>query len=212
MLKEVTGFDPQVVVVDPLNSFVTVGNEDDVKLMLLRLVDALKLRQTTGFFTSLTAGGDGLEGTDIAISSLIDTWLLVRDLESGGERNRGLYVLKSRGMPHSNQIREFTITGQGIELCEPYNGPAGALTGSARLAQEAQERAALVLREQEIRRKQGELSRRRAAMEAQIGALREEFAALETETQTLIGQARASEDLLLQDRRAMAHSRMSEAT
>ena len=211
MLRQIAAFDPQVVVVDPLNSFVTVGNEDDVKLMLLRLVDALKQRLTTGFFTSLTAGGDGLEGTDIAISSLIDTWLLVRDLESGGERNRGLYVLKSRGMPHSNQIREFTITGHGIELCEPYNGPAGALTGSARLAREAQERAARVLREQEIRRKQDELGRRRAAMEAQISALRDEFAALETETQTLIGQARASEDLLLQDRRAMAHSRMSEA-
>jgi circadian clock protein KaiC len=212
MLRQIAAFDPQVVVVDPLNSFVTVGNEDDVKLMLLRLVDALKQRQTTGFFTSLTAGGDGLEGTDIAISSLIDTWLLVRDLESGGERNRGLYVLKSRGMPHSNQIREFTITAQGIELREPYNGPAGALTGSARLAQEAQERAARVLREQEIHRKQDELGRRRAAMDAQISALRDEFAALEAETQTQIGQARASEDLLLLDRRAMAHSRMSEAT
>jgi circadian clock protein KaiC len=211
MLNQIASFDPQVVVVDPLNSFVTVGNEDDVKLMLLRLVDSLKQRQTTGFFTSLTAGTDGLEGTDIAVSSLIDTWLLVRDLENGGERNRGLYVLKSRGMPHSNQIREFTITRQGIELCEPYNGPAGVLTGSARLAQEAQERAAQVLREQGINRMQNELGRRRAAMEAQIGALRDEFAALETETQMQIGQARSSEALLMQDRRAMAHSRMAEA-
>jgi circadian clock protein KaiC len=113
MLKQIAAFEPQVVVVDPLNSFVTVGNEDDVKMMLLRLVDALKLRQITAFFTSLTAGGGALEQTDVAISSLIDTWLLVRDMESGGERNRGLYILKSRGMPHSNQIREFLLTGQG---------------------------------------------------------------------------------------------------
>jgi circadian clock protein KaiC len=212
MLNQIASFDPQVVVVDPLNSFVTVGNEDDVKLMLLRLVDTLKQRQTTGFFTSLTAAGsDGLEGTDIAVSSLIDTWLLVRDLESGGERNRGLYVLKSRGMPHSNQIREFTITRHGIELCEPYNGPSGVLTGSARLAQAAQERAAQVLREQDIHRMQNELGRRRAAMEARIDALRHEFEALETDTQMQIGQARASEALLVQDRRAMAHSRMADA-
>ena len=211
MLKQIAAFDPQVVVVDPLNSFVTVGNEDDVKLMLLRLVDTLKQRQTTGFFTSLTAGGDGLERTEIAVSSLVDTWLLVRDIDSGGERNRGLYILKSRGMPHSNQIREFTITRRGIELRDAYNGPAGALTGSARLAQEAHERAAQVLREQEVRRQQDELGRRRETLEVQIANMRDEFAAVETETLTLIAQARTSEATLLQDRRAMAHSRMSQA-
>jgi len=211
MLKQIAAFDPQVVVVDPLNSFVTVGNEDDVKLMLLRLVDTLKDRQTTGFFTSLTAGGDGLERTDIAVSSLIDTWLLVRDIENGGERNRGLYILKSRGMPHSNQIREFAITSHGIALRDAYSGPGGVLTGSARLAQEAQELATQVLREQEIRRQQDELGRRRGMMEAQICTMREEFAAMEKETRTLIAQSRTSEALLLQDRRAMAQSRMSEA-
>lgn len=211
MLAQIVAFDPQVVVVDPLNSFVTTGNADDVKLMLLRLIDTLKQRQTTAFFTSLTAGGEGLERTDTAISSLIDTWLLVRDIESGGERNRGLYILKSRGMPHSNQVREFTITHDGIALREPYNGPQGALTGSARLAQEAREQADQVLREEEVRRKQEELSRRRAAMEAQITAMREDFAALEAETQTLVVQARTREEQLLQDRRAMARSRKSEA-
>jgi circadian clock protein KaiC len=210
MLKEIAEFEPQVVVVDPLNSFVTVGNEAEVKLMLLRLVDALKLRQITGFFTSLTAGGTVAEHTDVAISSLIDTWLLVRELEAGGERNRGLYVLKSRGMPHSNQIREFSLTSKGVMLRDAYTGPAGVLTGSARLAQEAQERAEQVLAEQAIRRREDDLKRRRAAMEAQVEAIRAEFAAQEAEALTLIDQSRASQDLLAQDRRAMAKSRKAE--
>jgi len=211
MLKEITKFDPQVVVVDPLNSFVTVGNENDVKMMMLRLVDALKRRQITGFFTSLTSGGGALERTDIAISSLIDTWLLVRDMESGGERNRGLYILKSRGMAHSNQIREFSLTRQGIELRDAYIGSAGVLTGSARLAQEAQELAVQLRREQEISRKQDELASQRAAMEAQIVAIRAEFAAKEVAALAQIDQAQVSEKLLTQDRRDMAQSRMVEA-
>jgi circadian clock protein KaiC len=211
MLKEIERFDPQVVVIDPLNSFVTVGNEDDVKMMLLRLVDALKIREITGFFTSLTSGGGAMEQTDIAISSLIDTWLLVRDMESGGERNRGLYILKARGMAHSNQIREFSLTNQGIGLREAYVGPAGVMTGSARLAQEAQELATQVRSDHELRRKRDELTRRRAAMEAQVSALRAEFAAQEAAALALIEEAQASEELLVQDRRDMAHSRMAES-
>jgi circadian clock protein KaiC len=212
MLKEIGRYQPALVVVDPLNSFVTVGNEDDVKMMLLRLVDALKLRQITAFFTSLTSGGSALEQTDVAISSLIDTWLLVRDMESGGERNRGLYILKSRGMPHSNQIREFSLTSQGIQLRDAYLGPAGVLTGSARLAQEAQERAAQTRTAQDIARKQVELARKQAAMEAQIAAIRAEFAAQESAALSLIDQARASEERLSQDRMDMAHSRKAEPT
>ncbi len=211
MLKQIARFDPQVVVVDPLNGFVTVGNEDDVKMMLLRLMDALKLRQITAFFTSLTSGAGSLEQTDIAISSLIDTWLLVRDMESGGERNRGLYILKSRGMPHSNQIREFLLTCHGIELREAYIGPAGVLTGSARLAQEARELSTKVVRDLDIQRKQDELSHKRTGMDAQIAAIRADFAAQETAALALIEQARASEDLLRLDRQDMAHSRKVDA-
>jgi circadian clock protein KaiC len=212
MLKEITRFDPHVVVVDPLNSFVTVGNEDDVKLMLLRLADALKMRQITAFFTSLTSGGSSLEQTDIAISSLIDTWLLVRDMESGGERNRGLCILKSRGMAHSNQVREFSLTAQGIELREAYVGAAGVLVGSARLAQQAQERATLMRNEQDTQRKQVQLQCEREAMEAKVVAIRAEFAAQEAAVLTLIDQAQASDELLEQDRHDMAHSRMAEPT
>jgi circadian clock protein KaiC len=210
MLWEIAKFQPHVVVVDPINSFVTVGNENEVKLMLLRLVDSLKARQITGFFTSLTSGGDVLEVTDVGISSLIDTWLLVRDLECGGERNRGLYILKSRGMSHSNQIREFTLTNHGIELREAYVGPDGVLTGSARVAQEAAERATALRRSKEIEHKRADLDRKRAALEAQIAALRAEFSATETEALALIEDACGDERRLDEDRREMARSRMVE--
>jgi circadian clock protein KaiC len=210
MLRAIQTFDPQAVVIDPLSSFVAVGNENDVRRMLLRLVDALKVRQVTGFFTSLSTAEAAIEQTDVAISSLIDTWLLVRDMEIGGERNRGLYVLKSRGMQHSNQIREFLLTANGIELRAAYTGPAGVLTGSARLAQEAQERSALLSREQEIGRKQKELDSRRAAMEAQVMAIRAEFASLEAAALAVIDQAEVSEDLLTQDRHDMAQSRQAD--
>ncbi len=109
--------------------------------MVLRLVDFLKSRQITAFLLNLTQGGSGLEATQTNISSIIDTWLLLRDLESAGERNRGMYILKSRGMAHSNQIREFVISCQGIDLIDVYRGPEGVLTGSLRIAQLAREKA-----------------------------------------------------------------------
>lgn len=212
MLKEVADFDPQAVVVDPLSSFAKVGNENELQRMLLRLVDALKVKGITSFFTSLTPGGGMQEQTEVAISSLIDTWLLVRDIEHGGERNRGLYVLKSRGMAHSNQIREFSLSTQGIELRDAYLGSAGVLTGSARLSQEAHDKSGQLRRDQEIMRKQAELDSKRAAMEAQIVVIRSEFAALETAALAVIDQAEVREARLTQDRDDMAHSRRVEPT
>ena len=210
MHKAINVFKPQVVVVDPLNSFVIGGNEMDVKAMLMRLVDFLKMNQVTGFFTSLTSGGDVLEKTDVSISSLIDTWLLLRDIELGGERNRGMYILKSRGMAHSNQIREFLLTDHGVELRDVYVGSGGVLTGSARLAQEAQEQSALMIRKQEVERRQLELERKRQAMEAQIAAMRAEFDAQETETLKIIGQEKARETQLTQERVGMSLSRKAD--
>ena len=212
MLKDVAAFDPQVVVVDPLSSFVKVGSDGDVQRMLLRLVDALKVRGITSFFTSLTPGGGAQERTEVAVSSLIDTWLLVRDIELAGERNRGLYVLKSRGMAHSNQIREFSLSEQGIELRDVYVGPAGVLTGSARLSQEAQERSAQLRRDEEIVRKRRELASQRAAMESRIAAIHAEFAGLEAAALAVIGQAEVSEERLSLDRDEMAQSRHMEPT
>jgi circadian clock protein KaiC len=164
--KLVTDFKPSAVVVDPISNLVNTGSALDTESMLLRLVDFLKASQVTAFFTNLTSGGRPWESTDVGISSLIDTWMLVRDIESGGERNRGLYVLKSRGMKHSNQIREFVITPEGIQLEDVYIGPEGVLTGSLRTAQEARERAEAMRLQDEIDAKQREVARLRAALDA----------------------------------------------
>ena len=169
--KMAAEFKPAVVIVDPISNFIDAGTAQEAQAMLLRLVDFLKSERITAFFTHLTHGGNHTEATDVGISSLIDTWLLVRDIELGGERNRGLYVLKSRGMKHSNQIREFIITPEGIQLEDVYIGPEGVLTGSMRAAQEARERAEALALQGEIEAKQREVERLRATLEAR-GELR----------------------------------------
>jgi circadian clock protein KaiC len=210
--KVINEFNPQVVILDPLNSFVIGDNQIEVKAMLVRLVDFLKTKQITGLFTSLTSSGGALEQTDVAISSLIDTWLLLRGIEIGGERNRGLSILKSRGMAHSNQIREFLLTDHGVELCDVYVGPGGVLTGAARLAQEASEQAGKLTRQQEVERRQLELERKRKVLEAQIAALRTEFEAQETEILKIISQEQARDALLEQERVDMGRSRKEDTT
>ena len=178
--------------------------------MLLRIVDYLKMRNITALFASLTNGSENQELTDMAISSLIDTWLLLRDIEIGGERNRGLYILKSRGMDHSNQIREFILTDHGIELLDVYVGPEGVLTGSARLSQEAKNDADQLLRKQEIERKQTGLELKRAAMEAQIVVLKSAFKEEESKTIKLIDMEKANTKKFAEDKTKMAKSRKAD--
>jgi circadian clock protein KaiC len=181
MHKQVAQFKPSVVVIDPISNLITAGTQADTEAMLIRLIDFLKASGITALFTNLTSGGNAWERTDVGVSSIIDTWILLRDIELGGERNRGLYVLKSRGMKHSNQIREFLITPNGIQLEPVYVGPEGVLTGSMRAAQEAREEAADLERGQQAERRQRELAARRAALEAQIKALQAEFTAVDQE-------------------------------
>jgi circadian clock protein KaiC len=209
-IKVINTFAPDVVILDPINGFMIGENQTEVKTMLLRLVDFLKMKRVTAFFTSLTSAGDIVEISDVYISSLIDTWLLLRDIEIGGERNRGLYVLKSRGMAHSNQIREFRLTSHGIELLDVYVGADGVLTGSARLSQETKDDAEQLLRQQEIGSKQFGLERKREAMEAQIVVLRSEFEAEESEALKIIGIEKARNERFTQDKVKMAKSRRSD--
>ena len=211
MHKAVNTFKPQVVIVDPLNSFIRGDNEVAVNSMVMRLVDFLKNNQITGLFTSLTSGGGLLEQSEVAISSLIDTWLLVKDIEIGGERNRGLYILKSRGMAHSNQIREFLLTDHGVELLDVYVGASGVLTGSARLAQVAKEKAGKLAHMQETENRQLGLERKRKALEAQVKAMRLEFEAQETETLNIIEQEEGRGEQLVQERTDMGLSRKADA-
>ena len=211
MHKQVKDFKPQVVIIDPISNLVNTGSANEVRAMLLRLVDFLKSQQITALFTSLSSPDmKNLEQTDVGISSIMDSWLLLRDIELGGERNRGLYVLKSRGMAHSNQIREFVLTDKGIDLRDIYVGPEGVLTGSMRVAQEAREHAQKVFRETEIETKKRKLARKRAALEAQIAALKAEFEGEEAE----IGRVLIQENRIVQqaemDEVAMARSRRAD--
>jgi circadian clock protein KaiC len=179
--------------------------------MLIRLVDFLKMHQITAVFTNLTSGDMAREMTDMGISSVMDTWILVRDIELGGERNRGIYVLKSRGSAHSNQIREFVISSAGIDLLDVYVGPEGVLTGSARLTQEARERAERLLQQQETDRKQTELERRRQAMETQIKVLQAQFEEERERIMREISIDRDHEKRVADDRANMLKSRKAES-
>jgi len=212
-IKLINKFKPDVVILDPINSFVSGDNQTEVNTMLVRLVDFLQMKHITAFFTSLSnAGESSFETTDVYISSLIDTWLLLRDIEIGGERNRGLYVLKSRGMAHSNQIREFKLTNHGIELLDVYVGPGGVLTGSARLSQEARDDAEQLLRQQEIATKQFILERKHEALDAQIVLLNSEFDAENSEALKIIAIEKARNDRFAQDKTKMAESRSGDVS
>jgi circadian clock protein KaiC len=178
---------------------------------LLRLVDFLKAREVTALFTSLTASGDEENETHLGVSSLMDAWLSLRNLESNGERNRGLYVLKSRGMSHSNQIRELLLTDHGVELADVYLGAEGMLAGSARLTQEARERAAALVRQEELAVLQRRLDRRKSAVEAQILALRAEVEAEEEEVGKRVRQVMLQEQELLADRMTQAAARRADS-
>jgi circadian clock protein KaiC len=173
--KLVGEFDPAVVVKDPVSDLLRIGSEADVTALLTRQVDYLKSRGVTVLFTSLNSGTRGPAQEDHQMASLVDTSLLLKTIEGNGELNRVLYILKSRGMAHSNQIREFLLTDQGIELADVYVGPQGVLTGSARQAQEAQEGSEASARADVLEQRRVNLARRREAVEAQTVALWREF-------------------------------------
>jgi len=173
MHDAVNRFHPSLVVVDPISNLSLDHSASAVKPTLMRLIDFLKQLQITTLFTSLTAGGgETPEDSQLGVSSLMDTWLLLRNVEFNGERNRTIYVLKSRGMAHSNQVREFVLSDQGIDLVDVYLGAERVLTGTARVAQEELERAAGALRDEDHQRKLIQLASRQKAIEAQIAALR----------------------------------------
>ncbi len=206
-LQAVDDFQPQAVILDPMSSFTSGGNDIDVKTMILRLVDFLKARGITMFLLSLTKGNAALEHTDVEVSSLADTWVLLRDIETSGERNRLIYVLKSRGMAHSNQVREFILTGEGVSLADAYVGPEGVLTGSARVALEAREAADQRAALDELERQQLILESRRQIVEHQVATLHAEFAMEEARTVRMMDGEAKLERQRGEDRRAMEESR-----
>jgi len=205
--KHISSFQPSIVVVDPITNLLMVSTLNEVRSMLTRLVDFLKTQGITAIFTSLTAASGSLEASEADVSSLMDTWLLLKAIEVGGERNRALYVLKSRGMEHSNQIREFVLTNDGLRLLDVYLGPEGVLTGSARVSQEGREKAVVTFRRQEQETRRRELERKRQIFEARMVMLRAEFEVEEETIQQSISESKLLDEEVLQDRGQMVRSR-----
>lgn len=207
--KQINDFKPGVVAIDPISNLTNIGTIMETKKMITRLIDFIKASHITGIYTNLSQS-DSPEETDIGISSLMDTWLLLRNIEINGERNRALHILKSRGMKHSNQVRELVLTDKGIELKDVYVGAAGVLTGSARLSQEAREKSEALITKQGLAFKQRELERKRKILDAQITAMRTEFESEEDDLKKTISEEKLSEKVTEQDRMKMGKLRKAD--
>lgn len=212
MHKLIGEFRPAVVIVDPVSNLHSAGTLTDSTNLLIRLVDFLRKRNILAFFVTLTQGGGEREATDEGMSSMVDTWLLLRDIETSGERNRVLYVLKARGIAHSNQMREFLITSRGVQLVPIYTGPGGVLTGSARLTQEADDRAEQARLVEELAKQERLLKQRRRALEAQIATLQSESALEEAEIVRAVEQSRRRIAQVEANRQEISRSRRAAAS
>ena len=205
MNRDIEVFGPHIIVVDPISAF--RGPLMETHATLIRLADICKTKGVTAVFTSLSSSGELMDESDRSVSSLMDTWISLRDVEANGEMNRVLYLLKSRGMSHSKQLREYQLTERGIELIDVYVGPEGVLTGTARLSQEAREGEAELARRQATQRRQREVERRRAAVEREMAEKRAALEAEEAEVATLIQQEEARERAVTANRSNMAARR-----
>lgn len=196
--KLIKEFKPAAIIIDPISNLINVGSEQEVRSMLVRLIDMLKVNNITAMFTSLSKPHENSR-PDLAeesVSSLIDTWITVRDLESVGERNRGIYIIKSRGMGHSNQVREFVISTNGISLLDVELGPNGILTGTARKSNELNRRVSELKLQNELQRKDREIERKRKVLEATIATLKHEFESVEEELASLKKSEQLQQSLL----------------
>jgi circadian clock protein KaiC len=207
--KKINEFKPSLVVIDPITNLIAVGSVSEVKSMLVRLIDFLQSKKITVLFTALSLNTVINEQTDEGVSSLVDAWLMVRDIESNGERNRGLYVMKSRGMNHSNQVREFVITSNGLNLIDVYLGPDGVLVGSAREAQQLSAIAGEVLHMHGVNRKDIEIQRKRKVLEAQISSLREEFESVQDQLNKSYIEDELKKEIMEKNRSQLIHNRLT---
>lgn len=205
--ESVAEFKPEVVIFDPVSNLISVGNIDEVKSMLMRLIDYLKSKQITSLSTYLTLMGE-ME-TDIGVSSLMDTWIDLKTIKQNGERNRTLDIVKTRGMPHSNQVREFKLTSNGIKLIDVYLGPSGMLTGSARISQIAKEKDEKLSRDQEILRLEREFEYKREGINSQIKVLEADWAMEKERYESIISEKKLKEDVIKKDREVMSTLRHS---
>ncbi len=209
--KAIRKFKPELVVLDPITNLITVGSVSDVKSMLVRLIDFFQAEQITVMFTALSLNNIVNEQTDEGVSSLVDAWILIRDIESNGERNKGLYIMKSRGMAHSNQVREFVINEKGLELVDVYIGPEGVLTGSARIEQILHEQTGNVLHTHALTRKDREILRKRTVLEAKIESLKSEFESAEEELNKVYIEDEIRKSIIDENRKKLTEIRKNPA-
>jgi len=188
----VRAWKPEVVAVDPISNLTSEREDAGLKLTLMRLIDFLKTQGVTALFTSLTSDGGPMvvATSEMGVSSLMDSWLLLANVAHNGERTRTLQVLKSRGMPHSNQVREFVFSDRGVDLIDVYLFGDQVLTGTARLAHEAQVIATTDLQSKDHARRLRDLANRRKALDAQIAALKMEAEARASEVEFQIERER----------------------
>jgi circadian clock protein KaiC len=208
--KLIKKFKPQVIIMDPITNFINIGSVSEVKNMLVRLIDFLQEEQISVMFTALSLNTIVNEQTDEGVSSLVDSWLLVRDIEYNGERNRGLYVMKARGMKHSNQVREFVISDEGLNLIDVYLGPEGVLTGSARKQQMLLEQTGQAIHTQSIGRKDREIARKRKVLESKIASLNSEYESVEEELNKVYLEEELKKQILEKNREEITKIRRGE--
>lgn len=169
-------YNPRLVILDPVTNIMKEDINTEIRYMLVKFIDFLKSKQITVLLTAaITLESITSNPSDEGISSMVDTWLLVRDIEKNGERNRGIYVLKSRGMQHSSQLREFLITDNGIELIPVFVINGEVLTGSTKNEYDHKQKTKRVLRNNEIQRNKREIERQRKVMEAEVTRLKAQF-------------------------------------
>lgn len=207
--KAIRKFNPDVVVLDPITNLTTVGTMSEVKSMLVRLIDFLQSSNITVMFTALTLNTLADTQADEGVSSLVDAWIQIKDIELNGERNRGMYVMKSRGMKHSNQVREFVISDEGLRLMDVYLGPDGILTGSAREAHQLHEKTGEAIHNHQIDRKDREIVRKRMILEAKIASLNNEFESVEEELNRIYMEEELKKQITEQNRKELARIRLN---
>jgi circadian clock protein KaiC len=206
----VTRLEPEAVVMDPVNNLHSIGDEEQIKSMLIRVLDFLKSKHVTAMFTTLTPGGAPIEHSGTAVSSLMDTWILLRMIESASERNRVLCILKSRGMAHSNQRREFTLSDHGINLVDVYVGSGAVYSGTERMNQEARDQAAALAAQQTAAHRARELEQERRALEAQMAVLHAKLATLAAQRDKEAAEEKVRIETLRTSRVTLARARSAD--
>jgi circadian clock protein KaiC len=182
-------FKPALVVIDPISDFGSLGTFNEIRATLTRLIDYLKKSQITAVLTELRSLSGDSEYVEVGVASIMDSWIALTPMDSGGERNRCIAVVKSRGTAHSNQMREYRITDDGVEIIDAYLGLGEVLTGSARMAQDARERNQVAAAKLTAKNRRLDLELKEHLTAAQVESLEAERSAIQRELEGITEQS-----------------------